>query len=1031
MRSRLAYTEKIVIDSANRVMTTPETIHLPAVSPPSQRDTRPGLLADPGTWVLLLNGSLLVGLLLWGASGPRDAQWHGQVSNLVFVLMAASVVLMSWRTSRRASTPCDRRGWRFIAVAALTYWAGDLIWLIYEDVLQIEPFPSLADVAYLAFFPLALTAILSFMRPIKGAAERMLFRLDLTIIASGAGILVWYLLLRPITFGDYDSLLELLITQAYPLGDTVLLVGSLALLLRRRRDRAFMPLGWLVLGLWLFFVADTRFALESFRDSYVSGGFTDQIYLISYQLLMIAAYLEHRGDPHPAPVHEGAEDSGWIIMTLPYLTIATVYAFIIPIALGWWSTDADMDGTLTGLIIGAGLLAMLVMVRQAAAAREMVRLRAERAIRESEARFASLARHSSDMISLVGPDLRLRFVSPAAQRVLGLRVAELTNQSVLTLIHPDDRPSFTGVMQQVLANDEATAVTECRMRHTNGDWRDIETLASNLLKDPALGGLVLNSRDVTERKRHEREIQQAREAAEAANRAKSALLANMSHEIRTPMHGIIGMTQLVLRTNLDAHQRESLRKIASSAQSLLGILNDILDVSRLEAGKLRIDRTDFELYILVENAVQLVEVAAHDKGLELIVDYAPDLSSHYLGDPLRITQVLTNLLGNAVKFTARGEVRLSVSAPRAARLRFMVRDTGIGISPEQQAGLFQSFAQADSSTTRRYGGSGLGLTISKQLVELMDGTIEVSSQSGHGSCFSFEIAAPESSATPPRMTGYPGRHVLVVDDHPLWREILSELLRAHELEVDTLSSGRAALQRIKDHRYDLILVDWLMPELDGIETLRLIRRELGEGCPRVILVSAFWQEASASQARAEGVDALMRKPVNPLELERMLARLFAPAKVNANTEQDAPVVPSAPRPLVGLEGKRVLIVEDHPLNREIVLGLLEDSGLAIAVAENGLEAVEHVQRAPVDLILMDLQMPVMDGFEATRRIRALSPDVPIIALTANAFKEDIEKTRAAGMDDHLSKPIDLEQLHRTLLQYLSEAPRARPGSAAA
>jgi len=483
-------------------------------------------------------------------------------------------------------------------------------------------------------------------------------------------------------------------------------------------------------------------------------------------------------------------------------------------------------------------------------------------------------------------------------------------------------------------------------------------LASALIAERQLTTLI--SQDVARRKQVESELaryrdqleervaartaelRQAKERAERLERAKSEFLANMSHEIRTPMSGVIGMAQLALRTVTDERQRDYLRKIEISAQSLRGILNDILDFSKIEAGKLHIERTPFALRPLVDKVISLVEITARDKDLALDVDYGADLGTHYEGDSLRITQVLTNLLGNAVKFTAVGEVRLVIRQPAPGRLSFEVRDTGIGMTPEALGTLFQAFTQADSGTTRRYGGTGLGLAISKQLVELMGGRIEVSSDLGRGSCFSFEIQAKECA--------------------PLLTDRLA------------LASG----------------VDQPEPKVRAQTALPPGRASV-----------------------AQTTDALAPSPL-------------AGEGPGGGAEGLGPKVPARQTRLAGLAGYRLLLVDDNPINREIVLGFLEGTGLIIDVAEDGSQAVKGFRQAPCDLILMDVQMPVMDGYEATRQIRDLDPAVPIIALTANAFQEDMERTRSAGMNEHLSKPIDVEQLYAVLTTYLKGGPTRWP-----
>ena len=869
---------------------------------------------DAGSWMLGLILAIVAGALSW-----MHFRWGGEerlilVTNLAFVAIGPLMTIMCWRASGSAGLgQRDRLGWRLLAPGGLCYWIADSLWFYYESVLGISPFPSLADLAYLAYYPLTLAGLLHFVRPREARTERLQHWLDLAIIAIGAGTLVWYFLLWPMAQESQTSLFERLLTQAYPLGDTVLLVGVTAIALKWRRHRSGAPIAWLLLGMLFFFLGDTRFAHENFQDTYVTGGFTDALYLLSYSLITFAAFLEFRTRPRPLP-RLGVEAKGpdlaeWGLLLLPYLVIVAVHGLLVPTAFGW-PTEPQQgpgDSVLSGLILAAVIIVMLIMVRQTVAALEIGRLRAERASQESAARFASLARHSSDMIALLGSDLRLDFVSPAVERVLGLAPDNLTGRSLLDWIHPDDQPRVRAFLTDMLGREDVTLNSEWRIRHADGTWRHLETLATNLTRDPSLRGVLLNSRDITDRKHYEREIERARATAEAANQAKSDFLANMSHEIRTPMTGIIGMAQLALACDLHPLPRDYVRKIEVSARSLLGILNDILDLAKIEAGKLEIEQAPFNLHQLVHRVLNILEISAQNKGLSLSVDYAPGLSRDYKGDPLRITQILTNLLSNAIKFTEVGSVHLGIREPRPGRLSFEVGDTGIGMTVEEREHLFQPFVQADTSTARKYGGSGLGLIITKQLVELMGGDIEVSSTPGQGSCF----------------------------------------------------------------RVDIAIQPCLPPACGPVRT----REELVQKSP--------------GEAAALGAAPARPGDGTPLALERPNFR-----------------------------DKRLLLVEDNAINQEIIKGFLQGTGLRIEVASDGQQGVELFQRLPCDLILMDIQMPVMDGYETARRIRALDPRVPIIALTANAFPEAMEKSRRAGMDAHLIKPMDRAQLLAVLSKHL-------------
>ena len=568
---------------------------------------------------------------------------------------------------------------------------------------------------------------------------------------------------------------------------------------------------------------------------------------------------------------------------------------------------------------------------------------------------------------------------------------------------------------------------DSRHQRKDGTLADVEIVAY-LAADDERSLIIASVIDITARIKAEESMRHAREMAEEATKMKSDFLANMSHEIRTPMNAIIGMTHLALQTRLDARQKNYIEKVSRSADNLLGIIDDILDFSKIEAGKLSMEHIAFDLEEVMENLASLVGLKAEDKGLELLFSAASDIPAGLNGDPLRLGQILLNLCNNAVKFTQSGEIIVGIDTVTRSDsgivLHFFVTDSGIGMTPEQCTRLFQPFSQADASTTRNYGGTGLGLVISKRLVELMEGRIWAESEIGKGSTFHFHaqfgVQAIPSTETPLLR----GKRVLVVDDNAAARAILCGMCRHFGLAADAVSNGAQALQRFATADtppYELVLIDWKMPQMDGIECLHRLQEQPHKTA--LILMSAFGRAGDMDEQNCAPPKAVLAKPITPSRLYEALCEALGPGNgVAAQAKGAAEEVRQ-------MSGARLLLVEDNEMNQELAVELLKNAGISVVLANNGQEALDLLERdTAFDGILMDCQMPVMDGYTASRAIRSnpAFDRMPILAMTANAMASDRKKALDAGMNDHIAKPLEVKRMFATLSQWVKPIHTAAP-----
>ena len=638
-----------------------------------------------------------------------------------------------------------------------------------------------------------------------------------------------------------------------------------------------------------------------------------------------------------------------------------------------------------------------------------------------------------DLLCVAGFDGRFRRLNPAWTETLGHPLDELLGRSLIDLVHPGDVDSTRAELERLKAGGR-TFRFENRFRTAEGGYRVLLWNASPFPED---GAIYAIARDITDERVRERKAREAQRVAEEANRAKSEFLANMSHEIRTPMNGVIGMTELALDTNLTDQQREYLQMVHSSAGALLETINSILDFSKIEAGKMELEEIDFTFWETITGALKPLALSARKKGVELLYDEGPEVPERLRGDPVRLRQILVNLVGNAVKFTEEGTVRVTVRRLRGEEaeitVRFEIQDTGIGIPDAKKEHIFGSFNQVDGSMTRRFGGTGLGLAITSGLVRMMGGVIEVESQEGEGSTFSFTARfqeAEDARAPRPGIADLDGLRMLVVDDHGANRAISARMGERLGMEVSAAASAAEALALLDQaHREGapvrLALLDRNMPEMGGFELAERIREDPRFDDLVLVAVTAAGSRGDGARCEELGIASYLLKPLAPAELREALELTLDKAR-GGRSPGELVTRHSLRETRLNLD---VLLAEDNPVNQKLAVHMLQRFGHRVRLVENGREVLEALEEEPFDVILMDIQMPEMDGVEATRRIREREAReggfTPIVAMTAHAMVGDRERFLAAGMDDYVTKPISRDRL-RSVLRGIGRVPADPP-----
>ncbi len=975
---------------------------------------------------LWLGGAMLTGLLVLVVSRPRTqlAQTVGDVAILIAACLAVAGCV---RAARRRGG--DRRAWSVLALAMISWAFAQAVWTTYGlSRHHVYPFPSLADAGYLSYSIPAVVALMLFPRAKTRSGAQLRAVLDASVIAVSLFTFSWITVLGPLYDAGGTGLARI-VGLGYPVVDIA--VSSVVFAMGMRVASAHR-LPWLVLGagLVVLTITDSVYVSETLRGQ---TGTTGTVLAVGWAAALVLIALSSQIPASDAAMSGQRRHFTVLQELLPYLPFA--------VAIG--ALALDRSGSDDKFLLGLGIVLLLLFAaQQATVAVEKVRLangledtvhRRTAELASADGRFRALVQSSGDAIISQAADGSVTSWNAAAERLFGYPAAEVVGRPGSVLVRADRRAREQIIIDQVSGGVPQPSYETERVCK-DGSIIPVALTVSVIDDGVTAGGVSLIAHDIAERLAQEAALSTARIQADQASQAKSEFLATMSHEIRTPMNGVIGLTRLLLDTPLQERQRRYANGIRGAGQALLGIIDDILDFSKLEAGKVELEHVGFDPRDLVEEVGVLLASAAGEKGLELVAHCEPQVPVELLGDPGRLRQILINLVSNAIKFTATGDVVLTArllpsgrmgSASTDPAVSFQVSDTGIGIDPADQARLFESFSQADASTTRRFGGTGLGLAICRRLAQVMGATIEVRSRLGEGS--TFELVLPLVQGQP---VGEPpgfgphllrGLRVLVVDDNDTNRTVLSTHLTSWGMRADMADDAQAGLALMRAAAaagapYFFAILDLCMPGTDGLSMAETIAADPHLSQTRTMLLSSA-AGPDPDRARQANVLDWVGKPVRFSELHDTLVRLVAP-RIPGGDRSD--IRSAAPPP--GSQRGRVLVVEDNAVNQLVAEGVLLGLGYAVDIVADGRLALEALTRSQYDAVLMDCHMPVMDGFDCTRELRRREADrrhTPVIAMTAGVLADDRQACLDAGMDDFIAKPVDVTALQESLIKWAS------------